>query len=338
MQVSVLSKLRVTGAIALENTANTFPANPSLGSMTIKDDMLFAYLTLGDVVNWYPLVRLPERYVHSQTSPSSQWTVSHNLNKQDVWYQVQDSNGQLTFASEFTEIDANTFTLTFAEAVQGKVLVLGTGLDGDLPANPDAPQTVTISSIADWPAGVSAQELGYLDGLRSSIQSQIDAAATTIADHTAAIAANASSISATDGRVTQEISDRQAADASLAQQIADISTAPQTLENKTISEPVIVGAITESVYAITGTAPSINPSNGTIQTWTLTGNSAPTFSMENGQSLTVMIADGTNYTIAWPAATSWVGGSAPTLATSGQSVLVFWKVDSIIYGSRVGDV
>ena len=39
MQVSVLGKLRVTGAIALDNDTNTFPANPSVGTITIKGDM-----------------------------------------------------------------------------------------------------------------------------------------------------------------------------------------------------------------------------------------------------------------------------------------------------------
>lgn len=335
-QISILGSLRIKGALALNDDLQSFPANPSVGTITIKGEMLYAYLTLVGITNWYPLIRLPERYVHSQTSPSTTWTIAHNLNKTEVWYQVQDSNGQLMMAGEFIEIDSNSFTLSFSEPSQGKVLVLGSGLDGE--QQQPQQQAITLATITDWPAGVSAQELGYLDGLRSSIQSQIDAVATTIADHTAAIAANASSISATDGRVTQEISDRQAADASLAQQIADINTVPQILENKTISEPVILGSITESIYAITGTAPDITPANATIQTWTLTGNSAPIFSMEDGQSLIMMVADGTNYTITWPAAISWVGGSAPTLAASGQTVLVFWKVDSVIYGNRVGDV
>lgn len=294
MEVSVLSNLRVNGAITLENI-ETFPPNPRVGMLAIKGELLYAYLNLKEVVNWYPLLRLPERYVHSQTSPSMLWTVTHNLNKQEVWYQVQDSNGQLTFASEFTEVDSNTFTLAFSEPMQGKVLVLGTGLDGIQPYPEPAPaQSVSLADISDWPADVTAQELGYLDGLTGSIQAQLDA-------------------------------------------LAASSSAPETLENKTLSNVVISGAVTEEIFTISGTAPVIDPTNGTIQTWTLSGNSAPTISMADGQSLTIMINDGTSYTITWPTVL-WVGGSAPTLAATGQTVVVFWKVAGVVYGSRVGDV
>lgn len=310
MQVSVLGKLRVTGALALTNDTDSFPANPSVGTITIKGEMLYAYLTLVGITNWYPLVRLPERYVHAQTSPSAMWTVVHNLNKTDIWYQVQDSNGQLMMAGEFTEIDSNSFTLSFSEPVQGKVLVLGSGLDGE--QQQPQQQSVTLASITDWPAGITAQELGYLDGLTSTIQAQLDSLASSVSDHSTRIG-------------------------TLEQQVASSTTSQETLQNKTLEDVTLIGSITEAIYAITGTTPSLDPANGTIQTWTLSGNSAPTFNLQDGQSLTAMIADGTNFTITWPSV-SWVGGSAPTLATTGQTVVVFWKVGGVVYGSRVGDV
>ena len=51
-----------------------------------------------------------------------------------------------------------------------------------------------------------------------------------------------------------------------------------------------------------------------------------------------MIDDGSSYTITWPTIT-WVnnGGSAPTLATSGYTVIVVWKVSTTLYGALVGD-
>lgn len=104
----------------------------------------------------------------------------------------------------------------------------------------------------------------------------------------------------------------------------------QTLTNKTYKG----GA--ESVYILSGTTPALDPDNGTIQTWTLTGISSPTDSFTTGQSMTLMVNDGTAYTINWPAIT-WVGGSAPTLATSGYSVIVLWKVGATLYGKHAGD-
>lgn len=93
----------------------------------------------------------------------------------------------------------------------------------------------------------------------------------------------------------------------------------------------------ETVFALTGTTPAIDPENGTIQTWTLTANSTPTENIADGESVTLMIADGTSFTITWPTVT-WVGGSAPTLATTGFTVVVLWQVGSTVYGKGIGDV
>lgn len=104
-----------------------------------------------------------------------------------------------------------------------------------------------------------------------------------------------------------------------------------------LTNPVITGSITEGVFALTGTTPVLEPNNGTIQTWTLTGASTPTDSLTAGQSLTLMINDGTNYTITWPSVV-WVGGTAPALAATGQTVIELWKVGAFLYGALVGSV
>jgi hypothetical protein len=56
--------------------------------------------------------------------------------------------------------------------------------------------------------------------------------------------------------------------------------------------------------------------------------------------MTLMIDDGTARTITWTTlGVVWEtnGGNAPTLATSGFTVIVLWKVGATIYGARVGD-
>jgi hypothetical protein len=97
-------------------------------------------------------------------------------------------------------------------------------------------------------------------------------------------------------------------------------------------------AIIETVYALSGTTPALNPSNGTIQTWTLSGNSTPTDSFVAGESMTLMVDDGSARTITWPSVT-WKtdGGVAPTLNTTGFTAIVLWKVGSTLYGARVGN-
>jgi sugar lactone lactonase YvrE len=98
---------------------------------------------------------------------------------------------------------------------------------------------------------------------------------------------------------------------------------------------------TEGIFAVTGTTPALSPTNATIQTWTLSGNSTPTSgTWANGQSLTLMIDDGTARTITWTSlAVTWKtnGGAAPTLNTTGFTVIQLWKVGGVIYGARVGD-
>lgn len=98
------------------------------------------------------------------------------------------------------------------------------------------------------------------------------------------------------------------------------------------------GAFDENVFAVSGTTPALSPSNGTIQTWTLSGNSTPTAGTWNdGESMTLMVLDGTAYTITWTSvAVTWVGGSAPTLDTTKQNVIELWKVGGVIYGALVG--
>ena len=97
-------------------------------------------------------------------------------------------------------------------------------------------------------------------------------------------------------------------------------------------------AVVETVYALSGTTPALNPNNGTVQTWTLSANSTPTDSFVAGEAMTLMVDDGTARTITWPSVT-WVnnGGAAPTLATSGYTVIALWKVSTTLYGALVGN-
>ena len=111
-----------------------------------------------------------------------------------------------------------------------------------------------------------------------------------------------------------------------------------TLTNKTLVAPILEGTVVEEVFALTGTTPALDPANGSIQTWTLSGASTPTDSFAAGEAITLLIDDGTAYTITWPT-TTWVNnaGAAPTLATTGNTVIALWKVSTTLYGALVGD-
>jgi hypothetical protein len=119
------------------------------------------------------------------------------------------------------------------------------------------------------------------------------------------------------------------------------TTDTQTLSGKTLTDPIITGTILEDVFTITdGAGFAIDPTNGSIQLVTLGANRTPTqANWDSGEAVTLMIADGTAYTITWTTiGVTWVGGTAPTLATTGYTVIELWKVSTTIYGALVGDV
>lgn len=114
------------------------------------------------------------------------------------------------------------------------------------------------------------------------------------------------------------------------------TTDAQTLTSKTF------GNYTETVFTITdGATVSLDPNNGPIQTWTLGASRTPgQANWAAGQSITLLVDDGSAFAITWTTlAVVWKtnGGTAPTLNTTGLTVIVLWKVGSTIYGARVGD-
>jgi hypothetical protein len=123
------------------------------------------------------------------------------------------------------------------------------------------------------------------------------------------------------------------------------ATSP-TLTTPTLTDPAIIGTILEDVYTITdGAAFEIDPGNGSIQLITLGANRTPkATNFVSGEAVTLMVDDGSAYTITWTDATFggsgvvWLSGagSAPTLATTGYTAIVLWKVSTQVYGARVG--
>lgn len=105
----------------------------------------------------------------------------------------------------------------------------------------------------------------------------------------------------------------------------------QTLTNKTFT------GYTETVYALgTSGSQALNPANGTIQTCAAAGTTTFTDSLSAGQSIVLMLTNGSTYTINWPTIT-WVGpngNTAPTL--NAANTIVFWKVSTTLYGAVVG--
>jgi hypothetical protein len=128
-QVSCLGNLRIAGALVMDQNNPGFPANPKIGTLLVKGSSLYAYCLLGTMETWYPLVsNLPANttYVHTQATPSLQWTVNHGLDVSELWYQLQDANGDPLSELSKVTTDTNSFKLNFATAEAGRVIVVST--------------------------------------------------------------------------------------------------------------------------------------------------------------------------------------------------------------------
>ena len=127
---------------------------------------------------------------------------------------------------------------------------------------------------------------------------------------------------------------------------AKTDTAQTFTAVQTLTDPAIIGTILEDVFTITdGAAFEVDPGNGSIQLITLGANRTPkATNFAAGESITLMVDDGSAYTLTWTDATwgtsgvEWTGGAAPDLATTGYTVLQFWKVGTQVYGALVGEV
>lgn len=156
-------------------------------------------------------------------------------------------------------------------------------------------------------------------------------------------------VTVADGATKIVYCDGAGAGAEVVDVTADFATVSgtETLTNKTLTDPAIIGTITEDVYTISdGAAFEIDPGNGSIQLVTLGDNRTPkATNFAAGEAITLMVDDGSAYTITWTDATFggsgvvWKTdfGTAPTLNTSGYTAIVLWKVSTQVYGARVGN-
>jgi hypothetical protein len=92
--------------------------------------------------------------------------------------------------------------------------------------------------------------------------------------------------------------------------------------------------ITQTVVTATGTAPVINANDGSLFEWTLTGNSAPSITLADGQTLTLML-DSNGYSITWPAGIKWI--RQPLLMSGKITVVTLLRISAtLLIGSTAG--
>lgn len=257
---------------------------------------------------------------------------------------------------------ANTFTLPTVDGTSGQFLTTdglgaltfnswgdsvsigGSGTYGSISGN-----TLTLDLITDTDVAtganidaakigtgvVSNTEFNYLNGVTSALQTQLDAKQASDATLTAlaGLSTGANKIPYSTGTDTfgqLDLLDEDNMASNSATGVPTQQSVKAYVDNNTTTA--------ETVHALSGTSVALSTTSGTIKTHTLSGNTTYTDSLSAGESITLMIDDGASRSVTWPTMT-WVnnGGVAPTLATSGYTVVVLWKVSTTLYGAFVGD-
>jgi len=206
--------------------------------------------------------------------------------------------------------------------------------------------STTTLSLNGTAITATGTEINYVDGVTSNVQTQLDAKASaanptftgTSTIPTAAITtlnlggtdvtATAAELNYVDG-VTSAIQTQLDAKAPIA--------SPTFTGTITVPLAVFNGSIEEQVFNMDsdGGTNAIDPANGTIQYKSISGATTLTEVLTDGEYVTLMLQNTAGDTVTWPA-TSWVGGSPPTLETTGYNVIALWKVANTLYGAFAG--
>lgn len=154
--ISYLSKLKADGGIIFGNEVTELNPNPVIGESCIFNGMLCVYLNYMGASTWYPLIKVDKIFVYEQTTPSSNWLITHNKNTVD--FKATLMVGGKVHGAEIEIIDANSFRVKPGILATGKVVVLFDIDTGTDPVASPYPVDGTITETGEFVLTLSTTE------------------------------------------------------------------------------------------------------------------------------------------------------------------------------------
>lgn len=137
---------------------NNFPSSPSVGQFVFIDKRVWVCVYIaGSQPTWIPITNEIDTYIHNQTSASTTWTVTHNLNTTIPLVQVYGTDNKVFTPDEITIVNNNQVTITVGTAVAGRAVVMYGDISG-APKQTYAYEHIQSSLAITW---VVNHNLGY---------------------------------------------------------------------------------------------------------------------------------------------------------------------------------
>jgi hypothetical protein len=117
---------------AVLTVLTAFPTDPKVGQIAFVNSIVYVCIqnTAPNPPIWVPLTQEITAYTHTQSTASSTWSITHNLNTTSINVQVFDGNNRVIIPDEIEVTGPTTCAITLAGAITGRATIVTGHFDG----------------------------------------------------------------------------------------------------------------------------------------------------------------------------------------------------------------
>jgi hypothetical protein len=110
-----------------------FPTTPVVGELAFTNSILYICVSVADDLPvWVPLTREITLYTHNQSTSSTKWTITHDLNTTSVLVNVYDAANKMVIPSDISVDSPSQITVSLNTEMTGRAVVLSGHFDGNV--------------------------------------------------------------------------------------------------------------------------------------------------------------------------------------------------------------